>query len=84
MPIATGNTFFDGHMYRKGETIPDLGSLYCINPTGAGPDREYRGKSVDFNKLPIYDDLMSGSCLFTDTAEYAEYSRIEKKWNKLG
>lgn len=84
MPEATQNTFFDGHMYKVGETIPDLGSLVCIFPEGGGvgSKREYRGNSADFGKLPVYDDLSVGSCLFWDTSEYAEYDCINKAWIK--
>lgn len=79
MAVATTTTIVDGHTYYPGDTIPDLGSLECINVDGL--KREYRGLSIDFPKLPKYDDLGTGSsCLFLDTGEYAEYLKATKSW----
>ncbi len=73
---------YDGQQYEDGEVLPDLGSLICINQTGN--KREYRGLSADFDKLPKYKDLGTGSsCIFYDTGEYAEYFAYNQTWYKL-
>ena len=82
MAVATTTTIVDGHTYYPGDTIPDLGSLECINVDGL--KREYRGLIADFGKLPKYDDLGTGSsCIFQDTSEYAEYNATTKTWYLL-
>lgn len=59
---AESNTVYDGHSYKKGEEIPDLGSLVCTNSDGN--IREYDGQYTDRYKLPKYDDLGTGSSAF--------------------
>lgn len=60
--IATETTVFDGHTYKKGETIPELGSLVCTESNGN--IRDYDGQYADRDKLPKYDDLGTGSSAF--------------------
>lgn len=57
-------TFYevDGHFYTSKDDIPDLGGLVGhANPDGT---RSYEGHYTDRNKLPKYDDLMTGSSAF--------------------
>lgn len=73
---------YDGQAYNSSSEIPDMGSLVCISANGN--QREYRGLSTDFSKLPTYDNLETGSsCLFVDTGEYAEYLAYNKTWYKM-
>lgn len=58
--IADKNMVIDGHRYKKGEEIPDLGSLQCVDDTRS-PQRDYQGFIQDAQKLPKYDDLATGS-----------------------
>lgn len=80
---AENLTFFDGHWYKPGEEIPDLGTF--VAAPGSGAIRNYNGLSVDVSKLPKYDDLMSGSSAFCmDTAELYMYEQRSKTWMKCG
>ena len=58
--LAEHNTVVDGQTYKKGQEIPDLGSLVCIDDTKK-PIREYIGFVKDKDKLPKYADLGTGS-----------------------
>ncbi len=70
----------------------EMGSIECIGSTktsyvGNGEQKfikEFRGLRADFDKLPVDDDLATGSnVLFLDTSEYAEYHAPTKKWYLL-
>lgn len=59
---AETNMIYDGHYYKAGDELPELGSLVC---TGVeGKIRQYEGKYSDKDKLPRYDDLATGSSAF--------------------
>ena len=62
--IAAENVKVDGHTYKVGEEIPDLGSLVCTSEEDNGRIRGYEGKYTDKDKLPKYDDLSTGSSAF--------------------
>lgn len=73
---------YDGQEYENKEQIPDMGSICCVSVNGN--QREYRGLSEDFDKLPKYENLATGSsCLFLDTGKYAEYMAYNKTWYYL-
>lgn len=61
---AEYNCKIDGHSYKKGDEIPDLGSLVCTSEEDNGRIRGYEGHYSDRNKLPKYDDLATGSSAF--------------------
>lgn len=70
---------YDGQQYNDASEIPNMGSLVCVSVNGNM--REYRGLRADFDKLPKYSNLGTGSsCLFLDTGEYAEYMAYNKTW----
>lgn len=72
----------DGHTYHAGEEVPDMGSLVATSVSGN--IRNYEGLSEDFDKLPKYDDLGTGStCLFSDTGYLYKYEATTKEWYKL-
>lgn len=84
MAKATVNTKIDGHTYRVGENLPDLGTINCMSVTN-GNVRSYEGLSKDIAKLPKYDDLGDGSsCLFRDTAQLFKYTKSTKTWAEVG
>ena len=78
-------TIFDGHEYKVGDEIPDLGSLVCTSIEGN--KRTYEGKYSDKNKLPKYDDLETGSkALLSDsgTFKFFKYYADTKTWEGNG
>lgn len=75
----------DGHTYKAGEEVPDMGSIVCIasNSGSLYTLRNYELLSKDVDKLPIYDNLMTGSSAYcVDTGEYYKYEATSKKWYK--
>lgn len=83
--IALVPTIQDGHLYKIGENIPDMGSLTCTSFTGN--IRNYEGYNADASKLPTYDDLATGSSATlvdgTDLKIY-KYVASNKTWNAIG
>lgn len=72
----------DGHTYEAGQEVPDMGTLSATSVQGN--IRNYEGYSYDFDKLPTYDDLATGSsALFLDTGDLYKYEETTKMWNKL-
>lgn len=72
----------DGHTYEAGQEVPDMGTL--VATTTEGNIRNYEGYSYDFDKLPTYDDLGTGSsALFIDTGELYKYEATTRLWGKL-
>ena len=51
MAVADKTMVVDGQTYYPGDTIPDLGSLVCVE--AVGNKRSYEGKVADQSKLPI-------------------------------
>lgn len=71
----------DGHTYKAGEEVPDLGSF--IATSVSGNVRNYEGLSIDVLKLPNYDDLGTGSSAYcTDTGDFYKYEKTTKLWVK--
>lgn len=72
-------TLFDGHMYEKGATLPDIGSFNAVSVSGSV--RNYEGLSKDVTKLPKYQDLGNGSSAYCiDTAQLYKYDAENKIW----
>lgn len=75
----------DGHWYESREAAPDLGGLVGrANPDGT---RSYDGHYSDKNKLPKYDDLMTGSSAFlSDNGSFKlfKYYADSKTWEGNG
>lgn len=71
----------DGRTYEAGAEVPDMGSLTATSVDGGV--RNYEGYSRDFDKLPTYDDLVTGSsAYFQDTGDLYKYEATTKTWNK--
>ena len=62
MAVADKTMVVDGQTYHKCETIPDLGSLVCVDADGNR--RIYEGKAADQSKLPTYVDDGSSTLLY--------------------
>ena len=71
MAVADKIMVVDGQTYYPGDTIPDLGSLVCVEALGSlvcveavGNKRSYEGKVADQSKLPTYVDDGSSALLY--------------------
>lgn len=62
MAVADRTMVVDGQIYHKGDEIPDLGSLVCVEADGNR--RSYEGKVADQSKLPTYVDDGSSALLY--------------------
>ena len=62
MAVADKTMVVDGQTYYPGDTIPDLGSLVCVEATGN--KRSYGGKVADQSKLPTSVDVGSSARLY--------------------
>lgn len=62
MAVADRTMVVDGQTYHKGDTIPDLGSLVCVEADGN--KRSYEGKVEDQSKLPKYVNDGSSALLY--------------------
>lgn len=85
--IAQSLTVYDGHTYKAGEEIPDLGSMVATSVEGNV--RSYNGLAADFDKLKKasqtdkYKDLGTGSSAYLfDTVEYYKYEKTSRQWYK--
>lgn len=70
MSVADNTIVYDGVTYKKGDTIPDLGSIGCIESQGML--RKYTGLQADVAKLPTYV-LDGSSCIMVDSGNYYVY-----------
>ena len=70
MSVADNTIVYDGVNYKKGDTIPDLGSIGCIEAQGML--RKYTGLQADVAKLPTYV-LDGSSCIMVDSGNYYVY-----------
>ena len=52
MAVADKVMVVDGQTYNPGDTLPDLGSLVCVDANGN--IRDYEGLLTDVSKLPHY------------------------------
>ena len=62
MAVADRTMVVDGQTYHKGDEIPDLGSLVCVDADGNR--RSYEGKVADQSKLPTYVSDGSSALLY--------------------
>jgi hypothetical protein len=84
---ADRNMTYDGHFYKAGEELPNLGSFECVSSDGG--KRNYYGLSDDAERLPTaknlpkYSDLATGSfALCLDTGDSYFYHAPSQKWYK--
>lgn len=69
----------DGHEYKTRAEAPDLGSL--VGRANIDGTRSYTGDNADYTKLPVYDDLASGSdATLADDAGVHVYIYNGTKW----
>lgn len=81
--VAESQMLYDGQFYFKGEELPDLGSLVATHVKGK--IRHYEGLSKDAGRLPVYNDLETGSsCRFVDTGETWKYEKNTRHWGRVG
>lgn len=83
--VAENDMVYDGHKYKKGDELPDLGKWECVDSDGN--KREYRGLSSEATKLPTeaqypqYKDLASDSIAYcVDTQEVYMYFKPDDRW----
>ena len=70
---------FDGQLYESADQIPDLGSWECVEDDAG--KRQYWGLSADVEKLPKYDNLLTGStALCLDNCSILGYHAPTKTW----
>ena len=83
MAVADKTMVVDGQTYYPGDTIPDLGSLVCVE--AVGNKRDYEGLLSDVSKLPPYVDSGSSALLYdgNGNTEVYEFTKPNDKWNKL-
>lgn len=62
--VAEYTIVVDGITYKKGDTIPDFGSIGCVKAKGML--RKYTGLQADYDKLPTYVSDGS-SCIMVDS-----------------
>jgi len=80
--VATERTKFDGIVYEKGETIPDLGSIKCVSVDGS--TRVYEGLLSDESKLDLVTYAPEGSeALLTNGTQTIVKHFIKGAWIKL-
>lgn len=75
----------DGHSYKSKEDAPDLGSL--VGRKNDDGTYSYDGHYKDKNKLPKYDDLLTGStALLSDNGNFVlfKYYADTKTWEGNG
>ena len=83
MAVAEKTMVVDGQTYYPGDTIPDLGSLVCVE--AVGNKRSYEGLLTDVSKLPHYVETGSSALLFdgSGNTELYEFHKPTDKWYKL-
>lgn len=82
---AETNTTYDGRTYKRGDELPDFGSLVCTSVEGN--IRNYEGEYADRYKLPKYDDMETGSSAFlSDNGSFKlyKYYKHNKTWQGNG
>ena len=83
MAVADKTMVVDGQTYYPGDTIPDLGSIVCVE--AVGNKRDYEGLLSDVSKLPHYVETGSSALLFdgNGNTELYEFHKPTDKWYKL-
>ena len=83
MAVADKTMVVDGQTYYPGDTLPDLGSLVCIDANGN--IRDYEGLLTDVSKLPHYVESGSSALLYDGqgNTEVYEFHKPTDTWYKL-
>ena len=81
MAVADRVMVVDGQTYYPGDTIPDLGSLVCVE--SSGNKRSYEGLLSDAPKLPAYVDDGSSALLFDGAGTTKVYHFLSGQWYEL-
>lgn len=82
--LAEHDMVVDGQRYEKGQDVPDLGNLVCVEVIGN--KRKYQGYTEDKLKLPKYDNLGDGSSATlidpngVEKTIIAKYYATPKQW----
>ena len=71
----------DGQIYYPGDTIPDLGSIVCVE--AVGNKRSYEGKVADQSKLPTYVDDGSSALLYDGAGTTKVLHFLNGAWYEL-
>jgi len=74
---------FDGQTYMKGDELPDLGSIRCINPDEAGDTRKYEGKIEDEDKLENINYAPDGSSAMLIGSGTKIFHSLDGEWIEL-
>lgn len=73
-------TIIDGQLYQPGDTVPEFGSIKCVDTS---EPKKYIGQSKD---TAVLNDIIASyasdkaSCLMTDTGEYYEFDKSSRKF----
>ena len=81
MEVADRVMVVDGQTYNPGDTLPDLGSLVCVEATGN--KRSYEGKITDQSKLPTYVDDGSSALLYDGAGTTKVLHFLNGQWYEL-
>ena len=83
MAVADKTMVVDGQTYKPGDTLPDLGSLVCVDANGNR--RDYEGLLTDVSKLPHYVESGSSALLYDGqgNTEVYEFHKPTNTWYKL-
>lgn len=83
MAVADKVMVVDGQTYNPGDTLPDLGSLVCVDANGN--IRDYEGLLTDVSKLPHYVESGSSALLYDGqgNTEVYEFHKPTDTWYKL-
>ena len=81
MAVADRTMVVDGQLYHEGDTIPDLGSLVCVDADGNR--RSYEGKVADQSKLPTYVSDGSSALLYDGAGTTKVLHFLNGQWHEL-
>lgn len=81
MAVTDKTVVVDGQVYYEGDTLPDLGSLVCVE--SSGNKRSYEGLLSDASKLPTYVDDGSSALLFDGAGTTKVYHFLSGQWYEL-
>lgn len=83
MAVADKVMVVDGQTYNPGDTLPDLGSLVCVDANGN--IRDYEGLLTDVSKFPHYVESGSSALLYDGqgNTEVYEFHKPTDTWYKL-
>lgn len=81
MAVADKTMVVDGQTYYPGDTIPDSGSLVCVE--AVGNKRSYEGKVADQSKLPTYVDDGSSALLYDGAGTTKVLHFLNGQWYEL-